>query len=103
MSGFAMKTAGVFLPLHPGTKARMAHAAARLRANGTAITARRQDEGNDRGLEAHKITALTSPFHLADQGTAGDSRLRCGFACFFLLKQVNKGMLVAFRVGARLL
>jgi len=24
------------------------------------LSARRQDEGNDRGLEAHKITALTS-------------------------------------------
>ena len=39
MSGFAMKTAGVFLPLlKPGTKARMAHAAARLKASGMAIT-----------------------------------------------------------------
>jgi hypothetical protein len=38
--GFTMKTAGVFLPLLKpslGTKARMAHAAARLKASGMAI------------------------------------------------------------------
>ena len=61
MSGFAMKTAGVFLPLlKPGTKARMAHAAARRKATERQLPARRQDKGNDRGLEAYKITALTN-------------------------------------------
>ena len=61
MSGFAMKTASVFLPLlKPGTKARMAHAAALRKATERQLPARRQDKGNDRGLEAYKITALTN-------------------------------------------
>jgi hypothetical protein len=44
-----------------------AHTAVRLKASGMQLPARRQDEGNDRNLEAHKITALTSAWGQAPQ------------------------------------
>jgi hypothetical protein len=53
MSGFAMKTAGVFVPLlKPSRYA--------WRQTEWQLPARRQDKWNDRGLEAHQIAAVTS-------------------------------------------
>jgi hypothetical protein len=65
----------------------------KLALNVRQLPARRQDAGNDRGLEAHKIIALTSAWGIADRPKpAHMSQLRCDKDCCTLQITFRSGV-----------